>query len=330
MKKTIIIILVWNDYINTKKTIESVLHSKNICYDILIVDNDSTDGCINKLKIDFVNCPNICYLYNTENWGYAEGNNVAFRYALEKGYDYFFVLNNDVTFKSDFLLRRLVDTLEGDSTIGIVAPLIWNRQENGQFTKGTMNTNSRLYNLITSLNGVKNGSISSNLYSVATVSGCFIVFSRKCIERLGGFNRNFFMYGEEDDLCFRAMLAGFKICKLIQNDHVYHWGGSLNFDNIADWKRVLIIRNRMLLLKNFPYWQVPIFAVLNLFYVFKRVITLLRKKSFGSSLISIIAYCEGLYSLLAYSLLESKDRLFTRASHLPKAKRIYFIKSHKC
>ena len=79
-KETVIIILVWNDYENTKATIDSVLKSEGVDYDILVVDNASTDGCIEKLREDYGSYDNISFLMNKENWGYAEGNNIALRY----------------------------------------------------------------------------------------------------------------------------------------------------------------------------------------------------------------------------------------------------------
>ena len=105
--KIAIIILVRNDYKNTFATIKSVLKSKEVDFDIYVVDNASTNDCIKLLKEDFMDYDNISFLINDFNWGYAEGNNIAIRKCMNLGYDYFYILNNDVIFDSDYCIHDM-------------------------------------------------------------------------------------------------------------------------------------------------------------------------------------------------------------------------------
>lgn len=324
--KTAIIILVWNDYKNTKNTIESVLKSRNCTYDIFIVDNNSTDGCIDKLKKDYGSIGNIYYLMNSDNWGYAEGNNIALRYCVELGYDYFFILNNDIIFDSDSCIHELVKIMEGDKTIGILAPIIWGRAKTGGFAKGDLMASSKLDRLIMKLNGIKVGKIGENQYRVPAVPGSFMVLSRDCIEKNCGFEKQFFMYEEEDDLCIRTNMSGLKVVKLNIDYGVKHLGGIPDYIKTAEWKRVLLSRNRVMLTRTFPFIQRIIYCFLLLAQNVRLSIGLCKKGKIKSAFIASIAYLEGLFDLMFFNRLSKTDKLFKRGKSLAASKRIYGIK----
>lgn len=324
--KIAIIILVWNDYVNTRATINSVLNTKGCNYDIIIVDNASTNGCIDKIRNEFKNIGNIFYLINNVNWGYAEGNNIAIRYCMENGYDYFFILNNDVIFDSESCIYDMWKTMEDDNSIGIVSPLIWNKKRDGSFVKGKVMTDSKLYKFMMKMNGIKIGEYAVGKYLVPTVSGSFLAFSRRNIEINHGFEKNFFMYAEEDDLCIRTNMNGLKVVKLSKDYGIKHLGGILDFIAVADWKRVISQRNRLMLIRTFPFVQRVLYGFLLLVHNLVRDFKLLFKKRPKSALMLFISYFEGLYDLIFYNELSKTDLLFKRGQELAKASHIYHIK----
>jgi len=83
-------------------------------YEILVVDNGSTDGSVEYLKANYSANPRIIVHENKKNLGFAGGNNVGIGLARGK---YIVLLNDDVQVKSDWL-KNLVKLIEGDPTIG--------------------------------------------------------------------------------------------------------------------------------------------------------------------------------------------------------------------
>lgn len=327
MKRNVIIILVWNDYINTKATIDSILLSEEVDYDILIVDNNSSDDSIMQLKKTYKDCRKIQYLINDQNWGYAEGNNIALRYCYNLGYQNFYVLNNDLIFNNRELIKDLERLLNSDPSIGIIAPIIWNKQNDGSFKKGTIETNSRLYNQMLSDNNVYLGKLTEQLYQVSTVSGCFIVLTRECLKRCDGFEKQFFMYAEEDDLCIRTSLNGLKVVRIVKDYGVKHLGGVLNFLSIKDWKRAIGNRNKMLILRNFRMSLKVKYALIILVMTLQRSLLLISKLKIRSSIIIFLSYFEGVICLVNSKKLLKTDTLFERGKKLPNCKSIYSIKA---
>ena len=119
--KVAIILLNWNEY---QDTIECVLSLKDMEYDnyeILIIDNGSTNDSVAILQEKF---PEVTLIKSKENLGFCEGNNVGIRHALKNGSDYLFVLNND-TVVDKHVLEFLVKAAEDNNDMCIYAPKLY-------------------------------------------------------------------------------------------------------------------------------------------------------------------------------------------------------------
>src|SRR5688572_9491632 len=94
--KVYTIVLNWNGEEDTIECMKSLLgmDTKNADHAIVIIDNGSEEKSINKIK-EFIANKSIHLIETGKNLGYAEGNNIGIRYALEKGADFIMVLNND-------------------------------------------------------------------------------------------------------------------------------------------------------------------------------------------------------------------------------------------
>jgi GT2 family glycosyltransferase len=97
-------------------------------YEILIVDNGSIDDSVTSFKKLY---PDIEIIENGKNLGYAEGNNVGIRRAIDKKAEYVLLLNNDVIVDSIFL-TELVCIAENDSKVGFVGPKVYYYNFNGR------------------------------------------------------------------------------------------------------------------------------------------------------------------------------------------------------
>ena len=119
--KVAIIILNWNRLEDIAECLESVKKTDYPNYEVVIVDNGSKDGSLEKLSKEF---PEAIILKNKENMGFAGGNNVGMRYAINSGAKYMWLLNNDTVVEPD-TLRGLI--LEGTKApgIGLLSPIIY-------------------------------------------------------------------------------------------------------------------------------------------------------------------------------------------------------------
>ena len=118
-KKVALILLNWNTPVHTVNCITSV---KQYCdkqlFDIIVVDNGSTDNSLALIQNEF---PELIYIDNKENLGYAEGNNRGLIYSIEKGYAYSLVINTDTLVDEDIVLA-LSTHLDVYPWVAIVQP----------------------------------------------------------------------------------------------------------------------------------------------------------------------------------------------------------------
>lgn len=204
-----IVVLAWNQ---CDFTVECLASLQQIDYpadrlQIIVVDNGSNDDtapCICRLY------PTVTVIRNSDNLGFAEGNNVGIREALNSPADYIMLLNND-TIVSDKMLSALISVAEACPTIGIVTPKIYYYKEP-----------TRIWCAGASLNWSSGASLrlradeedSDPQTIVAPVdfaSGCAMCLRRRAIEEIGLLDSRFFVYYEETDWCARARDAGWDI-----------------------------------------------------------------------------------------------------------------------
>ena len=120
-KKLAIILVNWNSVELTKDTLESLQQTTYTNYDCILVDNGSIDGSGDLIEKQFPNC---IVLKSATNKGFTGGNNIGMDYALQNGYEYMMMLNNDVAVEPDFL-EPLIDRLDQDPSLAAVQPLIY-------------------------------------------------------------------------------------------------------------------------------------------------------------------------------------------------------------
>lgn len=235
--KVTVIILNTNELQHLKTCLPSVLSQTYPNYEVLVVDNASTDG-----SIDFIKkySPGVKVIQNKENLGYAAGNNVGFEHATGK---YIAVLNPDTEVDKNWL-SELIKPLEQNPKIGLTTSkiLIYN-------SRGIVNACGNIAHF-TGLDFCRGLGESSTNYSkpefVGAISGCAFLIRRELLHQMGGFDPDFFIYLEDVDMSWRARLAGYSIF-FVPTSLVYH-----KFTlKLAPWKYFYLERNRyIILLKN--------------------------------------------------------------------------------
>src|SRR5258706_2929655 len=95
-----VIVLNWNGTDDTVECLQSLLHVDYPRCEIVVVDNGSLQSPRARIAAEF---PLVTCLETAHNLGYAGGNNIGMSYALGRGHDYVFVLNNDTIVEPNFL-----------------------------------------------------------------------------------------------------------------------------------------------------------------------------------------------------------------------------------
>ncbi|MBC8122848.1 MAG: glycosyltransferase family 2 protein [Gemmatimonadaceae bacterium] len=201
-----ILVLNWNSPAYTVRCVESLLHLHYSNYRILLIDNGSTDGSEAVLRARF---PDLAFLQTGDNLGYAGGNNRGVAYALERGADYLWILNND-TCVDPRALEALVEAVEKDEGIGLAGSKIRSMDDpdrlvfaGGQidfwqgksFHRGHLEADSGQYD---------------RLEDVSFVTGCSLFFRASLIEQVGLMRETYFLYCEDVEWNLRIQKAGYR------------------------------------------------------------------------------------------------------------------------
>lgn len=206
MPGVIIIVLNWNGLADTLECLESLARLDYPDYEVVVVDNGSTDGSVKTIRAHF---PAVGILENGENLGYAEGNNVGIRFALSRGAEYIFVLNNDTLVDSQ-ALSGLVDVAIAHPEAGFLGPKVYHRESPQVIQSAGGMFNKYWESCYRGMDEIEQGQF-EELMGVDFVCGCAVLVSRRVIEQIGLLDPRFFLYREDIDWCYRATRAGFRV-----------------------------------------------------------------------------------------------------------------------
>lgn len=175
--------------------------------EIWIVDNASMDDSVQRIRSQF---PDANLIVNETNRGFAAANNKALPYCRGR---YIVFLNPDTIVKPD-ALQKATDFMDANRQIGLAGAKILNPD-------GTLQESvSHRYPGEKFTSGETEG-LEGN---IACVLGAFMITRKDLIDGLGGFDEDFFLYGEDQDLAWRIREQGFPI-GYIEDAEVFHWGG---------------------------------------------------------------------------------------------------------
>ncbi|RJQ38907.1 glycosyltransferase [Candidatus Microgenomates bacterium] len=212
--------------------IDSILKSKTkVLFEIIVVDNDEKKIIEKELKKKF---PLVKYIKSMENVGFGEGNNLGAK--ISQG-EYLFFLNPD-TIVFPNTIDNLVNFINKDKKVGVVAPLLLDKNNIPYEFQGTKKlTPFRAVFALSFLNKIfPNNPVSKKywiknwnkrrLKEVDVVPGTAFAIKKNIFERVNGFDKKFFLYFEEFDLCNRVKLLGFKIFINPGSCVIHFWGES--------------------------------------------------------------------------------------------------------
>lgn len=268
MPEISIVIVTWNSELFIEDCLRSILKQIYKNWELIIVDNGSSDGTVDYIKRIY---PEVILIRNRNNLGFCQANNQGINLAKGR---YVFVLNSDVILADNFLEQMKTALDDSEKDIGMVGPKIMQSDGKTIYSTGLFISRSRrFYNR-------GEGEVDEKKYDTAVnVLGCCaaaVIYKREMLEDIKllneYFDENFFFLLEDVDLSLRAKASGWKAL-FVPQAVCYHRGNSSGYKN--KFRQYLSFRNRYFLiikndtlrglLKDAPY--IIIYDSLRFFYM---------------------------------------------------------------
>ena len=245
-----IVVLNWNGLTDTLACVHSLRALRYPTRRIVVVDNGSTDGSVEALRteasdrgIDLLECD--------RNLGYAGGNNVGIRHALDQGADFILVLNNDTVVDS-MLLDELLGAAGRYPEAGCFGPWIFYMHD----PERLWCTRSEWASADAAFTAPGKGRLAAELSqtpaSTEYVCGAALFLRAEVASKIGLFDERFFLVYEDSDWGFRARRAGFE-CMTVPSARVWHKVGTSFGGEASPLRTYFSVRNKLLWAeKNLP------------------------------------------------------------------------------
>ncbi|SEL67167.1 Glycosyltransferase, GT2 family [Paenibacillus sp. cl141a] len=209
MKKTSIIIPTFNGRELLKDCIYSIKRHTNEPYEIIVVDNGSSDG-----TVDICRQEGITFISLANNIGFPAACNKGLKIATG---DTLLLLNNDVIVTRNWL-QNMLNCLNSETNIGIVGPLT-------NYASGKQQINMP-YTSLEEMSNQLNEPDASKWLQVDRIVGLCFLFKRELMDRIGLLDERYSPgHFEDDDYCYRARNAGYTF-RIAGDVFVFHHGSA--------------------------------------------------------------------------------------------------------
>lgn len=241
-----IIVLNWNGLADTQECLRSLQKVTYPSHEVILVDNASSGDDVRQLTNEFGD--SIRIIRNEKNYGFAGGNNIGIRYALDHSSpDYVFLLNNDTVVAPDFL-DEMVKAAETDPAAGILGPKMYYYDFDGRndviWTAGGKIQwwHPWVYDAF----GHNDNNLPQyqTLRTVDWISGAAMMVKRQVLEQISLLNTEYYFGTEDVEYCLKARAHGFK-CLYVPTARVWHKVGRSrskrgpSFADLTDYYRLL-------------------------------------------------------------------------------------------
>lgn len=246
-----VVVVTWNARKYVQECLDSLHAYKDLPTEIIVVDNASTDGTPQFILQSY---PRIVLFRNSDNLGFASGNNLGIEHSRGK---YLLLVNSDVNLPPH-CLTALVSYMEENRDIGLLGPQM--RGPSGDVRRSTMRYPT-LWNSFCRAFALDRAWKSSRHFGgqmmldfahdrttdVEVLNGWFWVVRREALSTVGLLDTRFFMYGEDLDWCYRFRTAGWRVV-FYSDANALHYGGA---SSSAAPVRFYVEMHRA----NFQYWR---------------------------------------------------------------------------
>ena len=204
------VIVTWNNYLDTKECIESLLAGSQRPDQVVLVDNGSQSTYVESLQALTREHPSVTLIRNPENYGYARAANIGICRALKDGAEGVFLINNDAV-----VARRALEELaaagEECSQFEMFGPRILYYDDPKRIWEG----GGRYVFLKQGVVGHERNRLvkrcADALREVTYLTGCAVLIRSSVFEKVGLYDEDFYLFAEDPDFCLRAREAGVRL-----------------------------------------------------------------------------------------------------------------------
>ena len=272
-----------------KKNLNVLMKFKTV-----IIDNSNSKKTYDLVK----DIKNIKYIVSEKNIGYGKANNLGVKHCNTP---FIFILNPDILINVESI-EVLYNKFSIYDNVGLLAPSLYTK-ENKRRTNGSL-SHLKKKNFNSRGRYINNFPESDACYDY--VIGCSLFMKKNFFNLIGGFDKDFFMYFEDNDICDRIYKNYKSVIEVPDSKMIHMQGLSSNYDLLRNIKLSIIhkISEYLYLSKNFTKLRLSIIILKHFFdYAQRSFVNLLLfkfKKSFKNilRLISIILYISNLYKLI--------------------------------
>lgn len=209
-----VIIVSYNTVDLTAACLKSVFASQRVSYEIFVVDNASKDSSVETIRKKF---PEVRVIANDTNRGFGTANNQALHECSGR---YIVLLNPDTTVEPESLFT-MTAFMEAHPKVGMAGPKVLNPNGTRQDSVSYRYPGHRY-------GAADLGSLPGR---IACVMGACQIAGASLLREIGGFDEDFFLYGEDQDICLRIRKRGLEI-GFIDKAVIMHHGGQSERDTL--------------------------------------------------------------------------------------------------
>ncbi len=243
-KRILVVVVTYNPHEWVNRCFGSLRISK-MEVDALVVDNNSTDGGVSEIQEKY---PEVRIYRSKKNLGFGQANNVGLKYAVENGYDYVYLLNQDAWILPD-TLQTLVSVAEKHEEYGILSPI--------QLEKDEKTYESLFYKYVICSDDLRcslherifNVEKLEEVYDISFAMAAHWLVTKRCLQTVGGFSPTFFHYGEDNNYIHRVFFHGFKL-GLVPFAKAVHDSGMKSIKELRDSAHYRIYNSELVYLSN--------------------------------------------------------------------------------
>jgi len=303
-----IIVLNYNSKLFLKNCLDSISKQTYPNFEIIVVDNASTDDSLKILK----NYPKIKLIKNRSNLGFAGGNNVGITKSRGK---YIVIVDTDTIADKNWI-SELIKVVEMDEKIGVVGGKVYHLLSGGkksntmQYAGGKLHKFLNFYLFTTKIGyGKKDLEQYEKIKEADFAHGCAFLIKRSVIDRIGLMDEKYYMYGEETDCHYRAKEMGYKVF-YAPAAKIWHFG-SPGIGKISYKKTYYIQRSNIrLAIKLFEwYWVAWYIFFSEPVHIFLKIIHGLLRKTIKDDL-------HGMYDAIKWNVKNINETLNARKEWL--------------
>ncbi len=303
--------------------------TKDLNAEVFVVDNNSVDGSVQMVREKF---PEVKLIDNKENLGFSKANNQAIKMA--KG-EYVLLLNPDTVIEED-TLTKCCNYMDANSKVGGLGIRMIDGKGNflPESKRGLPTPSVAFYKIF----GLSNlfpkskrfgqyhlGHLSKEEnHSIEILSGAFMLLRKKVLDEIGLLDESFFMYGEDIDLSYRIIKAGYENHYFADSSIIHYKGESTKKSSI---NYVFVFYNAMIIFakKHFSDKNAKAFSILINLAIYLRAILAIITRTIKNILLPLsdsIVLFAGVYTFKNYYEDEVK---FVEGGSYPKEVELYGI-----